>query len=160
MTYITGATMDFNSFLSNVKTKMSELKTDVLKFKNKEFLHAAMAGAALISLADGTISSSEKQKMIKFIENHEALKVFSTKEVIDAFGEYVSQIEFDKDIGDAKAYAALGKLKSNNEAARLVMRMILSIAAADGTFDEDEKEIAVKIAKELKLNPADFDLQG
>ncbi len=150
--------MDFSNFLSNVKSKMSELKTDVLKFKNKEFLHAAMAGAALISLADGTISSSEKQKMIKFIENHEALKVFSTKEVIDAFGEYVSQIEFDKDIGDAKAYEALGKLKSNNEAARLVMRMILSIAASDGNFDDDERVVAVKIANELKLNPADFDL--
>ena len=117
-----------------------------------------MAGAALISLADGTISSAEKQKMVKFIENNDALKVFTTKDVIDAFQEYVSQIEFDKDIGDAKAYAALGKLKSNNEAARLVMRMILSIAAADGTFDEDEKVIAMKIAAELKLNPADFDL--
>lgn len=150
--------MDFSNFLTNVKSKMSDLKTDVLKFKNKEFLHAAMAGAALISLADGTISSAEKQKMIKFIENHEALKVFSTKEVIDAFGEYVSQIEFDKDIGDAKAYAALGKLKTNSEAARLVMRMILSIAAADGTFDDDEHAIALKIAVELKLNPAEFDL--
>ena len=150
--------MDFSNLLNNVKNKMSELKTDVLKFKNKEFLHAAMAGAALISLADGTISSAEKQKMIKFIENHEALKVFTTKDVIDAFGEFVSQIEFDKDIGDAKAYAALGKLKSNHEAARLVMRMIISIAGADGNFDADEKAIALKIAKELNLNAADFDL--
>ena len=150
--------MAFSNFLNSVKDKMSELKTDVLKFKNKEFLHAAMAGSALISLADGTISSSEKQKMIKFIENHDALKVFSTKEVIDAFGEYVGQIEFDKDIGDAKAYAALAKLKSNTEAAKLVMRMILSIAASDGNFDEDERVIAVKIAGELNLNPADFDL--
>lgn len=150
--------MDFSNILNSAKDKMSELKTNVLKFKNKEFLHAAMAGAALISLADGTISSAEKQKMIKFIENHEALKVFTTKDVIDAFGEYVSQIEFDKDIGDAKAYAALAKLRSNNEAARLVMRMIISIAGADGNFDEDEKAIALKIAKELNLNSADFDL--
>lgn len=150
--------MDFSNLLNNVKNKASELKTDLLKFKNKEFLHAAMAGAALISLADGTISSAEKQKMIKFIENHEALKVFTTKDVIEAFGEYVSQIEFDKDIGDAKAYAALAKVKSNNEAARLVMRMIISIAAADGTFDEDEKAIALKVARELNLNAADFDL--
>lgn len=150
--------MSFGNFLNSVKGKMSELKTDVLKYKNKEFLHAAMAGAALISLADGTISSEEKQKMVKFIENHDALSVFATKEVIDAFQSFVSQIEFDKDIGDAKAYEALAKLKSNTEASRLVMRMIISIAAADGNFDADEKVIAVKIAKELKLNPADFDL--
>ena len=150
--------MDFNKFLNNVKEKMSELKTEALKFKNKEFLNASMAGAALIALADGEISSSEKQKMIKFIENHEALSVFTTKDVIDSFQEFVTQIEFDKDIGDAKAYAALGKLKSNNEASRLVMRMIISIAAADGNFDADEKVIAVKVARELGLNPADFDL--
>lgn len=150
--------MNFSNFLTNVKSKVSELKTDVLKFKNKEFLHGAMAGAALIALADGTISSDEKKKMLKFIENHDALKVFTTSDVIVAFNEYVNQIEFDKDIGDAKAYAALGKLKSNDEAARLVMRMIISIAAADGHFDEDEKVIAVKIARELNLNTKDFDL--
>ncbi len=150
--------MSFSNFLNNVKDKMSELKTEALKFKNKEFLNASMAGAALIALADGEISSSEKQKMIKFIESHEALSVFTTKDVIEAFQEFVTQIEFDKDIGDAKAYAALGKLKSNNEASRLVMRMIISIAAADGDFDADEKVVAVKVARELGLNPADFDL--
>ncbi len=137
---------------------MSDLKTAALKFKNKEFLNAAMAGAALIALADGEISSSEKQKMVKFIENHEALSIFTTADVINSFQEFVTQIEFDKDIGDAKGYAALGKLKSNNEASRLVMRMIISIAEADGNFDADEKVVAVKIARELNLNPTDFDL--
>jgi len=139
---------------------MSELKTEALKFKNKEFLNAAMAGAALISLADGSISSEEKQKMIRFIENHDALSIFTTSEVIAAFQEFVGQIEFDKDIGDAKAYAALGKLNSNIEASRLVMRMIISIAAADGDFDADEQRIAVKVATELKLDPTEFDLRA
>ncbi|NOQ36575.1 MAG: Tellurite resistance TerB [Methylococcaceae bacterium] len=150
--------MSFSNFLNNVKDKMSELKTEALKFKNKEFLNAAMAGSALIALADGEISSSEKQKMVKFIESHDALSVFTTKDVIDAFQEFVSQIEFDKDIGDAKAYQAIAKLKGNDEASRLVMRMIISIAAADGNFDADEKVVALKIARELNLNAADFDL--
>ena len=149
--------MSFSNFLSNVKDKMSELKTEALKFKNKEFLNASMAGSALIALADGEISSSEKQKMIKFIENHDALSVFTTKDVIDAFQDYVTQLEFDKDIGEAKAYADLAKLKSNVEASRLVMRMIISIAASDGDFDADEKEVANKIANELNLNLAEFD---
>ncbi len=156
--------MSIGSFLDNAISKtastLSGLKTDILKFKNKDFLNAAMAGSALIALADGTISSEEKQKMIKFIENHDALSVFPTAEVITAFQTFVSQIEFDKDIGNAKAYAALGKLKSNTEAARLVMRMIISIAAADGNFDSDEKLIAVKIAKELNVDPAEFDLRS
>ena len=36
--------MSFDSFLSQLKNKANELKTEALKFKNKDFLNAAMAG--------------------------------------------------------------------------------------------------------------------
>ncbi|ASF44862.1 tellurite resistance TerB family protein [Methylovulum psychrotolerans] len=150
--------MSFDSFLSQIKSKASELKTDVLKFKNKDFLNAAMAGSALIAMADGSVSAEEKQKMLKFIEGNEALSVFSTSDVIKAFSDFIGQLEFDKDIGEAKAYQALGKMKNNVEAARLLIRMIIAIAAADGSFDVTEKKVAQKIAQELGLNPADFEL--
>lgn len=150
--------MSFQNFLNGLKDKMSELKTEALKFKNRDFMNAAMAGATLISMADGAISSEEKKKMIQFIENHDALSVFQTPDVIKAFQGFASQIEFDRDIGEAKAYEALRKLKSNDQAARLVMRMIISIAGADGNFDASEKRVARLIANELALNPADFEL--
>ncbi|MGZ8215435.1 MAG: tellurite resistance TerB family protein [Methylosarcina sp.] len=150
--------MSFENFLSQLKSKASELKTEALKFKNKEFLQAAMAGSALIAMADGSISSEEKQKMIKFIESNDSLSIFSTGDVIKAFQDYVSQLEFDKDIGEAKAYQALGRMKSNAEAARLLMRMIIAIASADGIIDVNERKIAVKIAVELGLSPAEFEL--
>jgi tellurite resistance protein TerB len=150
--------MSFDNFLSQLKSKANELKTDVLKFKNKDFLHAAMAGSALVAMADGSVSAEEKQKMIKFIEGHDALSVFTTSDVIKAFQEFIGQLEFDKDIGEAKAYQALGKMKTNAEAARLLIRMIIAIAASDGNFDASEKVVASKIARELGLNPADFEL--
>lgn len=150
--------MNFSDFLNDLKTKANELKTEALKFKNKEFLEAAMAGSALIAMADGTISSEEKQKMIKFIENHDALSIFTTSDVIKAFQDFVGQIEFDKDIGEAKAFLAIGKMKSNNEAGRLLVRMIIAIASSDGNFDAQEQVVAAKIAKELSLNPAEFGL--
>ncbi|MEI7994329.1 MAG: tellurite resistance TerB family protein [Methylococcaceae bacterium] len=150
--------MSFENFLSQLKTKASELKTEALKFKNKDFLNAAMAGSALIAMADGSISSTEKQKMIKFIESNDALSIFTTSDVIKAFQDFVGQLEFDKEIGEAKAYQAIGKMKSNTEASRLLVRMIIAIASSDGNFDHDEKKIAVKIAKELALNPSEFEL--
>ena len=125
--------MNFNDFFNDVKTKANELKTQALKFKNKEFLEAAMAGSALIAMADGKISSEEKQKMIKFIENHDALSIFTTSDVIKA-------------------------LKSNAEAGRLLIRMMIAIASSDGDFDLQEQAVAAKIAKELALNPAEFGL--
>jgi tellurite resistance protein TerB len=151
--------MSFDNFLSRLKSKASELKTDVLKYKNKDFLNAAMAGSALISMADGSVSAEEKQKMIKFIESNDALSVFTTSDVIKAFQDFVAQLEFDKDIGEAKAYQALHKMKSNAEASRLLVRMIIAIASSDGDFDAKERVIASKIAKELGLSPSEFELQ-
>ena len=150
--------MSFDNFLNQLKTKANELKTEALKFKNKDFLNAAMAGSALVAMADGSISPEEKQKMIKFIESNDALSIFTTSDVIKAFQDFVGQLEFDKDIGEAKAYQAIGKMKSNTEASRLLVRMIIAIASSDGLFDNDEKKIAVKIAKELALNPSEFEL--
>jgi tellurite resistance protein TerB len=151
--------MSFENFLSQLKSKANELKTEALKFKNKDFLNAAMAGSALIAMADGSISSEEKQKMIKFIESNDALSIFTTSDVIKAFQDFVGQLEFDKDIGEAKAYEALGKMKSNAQAARLLVRMIIAIASADGNFDASEKRVAGKIAKELAIDPAEFELR-
>jgi tellurite resistance protein TerB len=151
--------MSFDSFLSRLKSKASELKTDVLKYKNKDFLNAAMAGSALISMADGSIGAEEKQKMIRFIETNDALSVFTTSDVIKAFQDFVGQLEFDKDIGEAKAFQALHKMKSNAEASRLLVRMIIAIASSDGNFDAQERAVASKIAKELGISPSEFELQ-
>jgi tellurite resistance protein TerB len=151
--------MSFSNFLSGLKTKAGELRTEALKFKNKDFLNAAMAGSALISMADGSVSAEEKQKMIKFIESNDALSVFTTSDVIKAFQDFVGQLEFDKDIGEAKAYQALSKMKSNTEASRLLVRMIIAVAASDGNFDANEKTVASKICRELGVNPSEFELQ-
>jgi len=151
--------MSFSNFLAGLKTKAGELKTEALKFKNKDFLNAAMAGSALVAMADGSVSQEEKQKMIKFIENNDALSVFSTSDVIKAFQEFVGQLEFDKDIGEAKAFQALGRMKSNVDASRLLVRMIIAVAASDGNFDPNEKAVARRISKELNINPAEFELE-
>lgn len=151
--------MSFSNFLAGLKTKAGELKTEALKFKNKDFLNAAMAGSALVAMADGSVSQEEKQKMIKFIENNDALSVFSTSDVIKAFQEFVGQLEFDKDIGEAKAFQALGKMKSNVDASRLLVRMIIAVAASDGNFDANEKAVARRISKELNINPVEFELE-
>ena len=150
--------MSFDNFLNQLKTKANELKTEALKFKNKDFLNAAMAGSALVAMADGSISSEEKQKMIKFIESNDALSIFTTSDVIKAFQDFVGQLEFDKEIGEAKAYQAIGKMKSNTEASRLLVRMIIAIASSDGLFEKKEKKVAVKIAKELGIDPSEFEL--
>ncbi|QGU33371.1 tellurite resistance TerB family protein [Thermochromatium tepidum] len=150
--------MAFQDFLNNLKQKAADLKNEVMKFKNKDFLNAAVSGSVLISMADGHVSSDEKQKMLRFIENYEALSVFSSKEIIEAFQNLMTQIEFDKDLGEAKAYEAIRKMKGNDEAARLILRLAIAIGGADGHFDDSEKRVARRMAMELNLNPSEFEL--
>ncbi|WP_028468457.1 tellurite resistance TerB family protein [Neptunomonas japonica] len=150
--------MSFSNFMSTIKQKSNELKGEVLKFKNKKFLNAATAGTALIARADGDVSSEEKKKMLKIIESNDALSVFKTSDVIEAFNGYLGNFEFDEDVGESKAFEALNLLKGDDVACRTVMRLILSIAAADGVFDDDEKVVARKVALELGLDPAGFEL--
>jgi tellurite resistance protein TerB len=150
--------MAFQDFLDNLKQKASDLKTEVLKFKNKDFMNAAISGSVLIAMADGQISSEEKQKMMRFIENYEALSVFPSKDLIESFQGTVAQIEFDKDLGEAKAYEAIRKMKGKDEAGRLIMRLIIAIAGADGRFDDNEKQVARRIAGEIGLDAAEFEL--
>ncbi|WP_419534575.1 tellurite resistance TerB family protein [Endozoicomonas sp.] len=141
------------------KAKVSELKTDVLKYKSKDFLHAALGGSALVIMADGNIDANEKSKMMRFIQSNEALSVFDTSEVVKIWKDYLETLELDADIGEAKALDAIGKIKGKEDQARLVMRMVIAIGAADGDFDADEKRVAAVVARELGLDPAEFDLR-
>ena len=140
------------------KAKVSEFKTDVLKYKSKDFLHAALGGSALVIMADGNIDANEKSKMMRFIQSNDVLSVYDTSEVVKVWKDYIETLELDADIGEAKALGAIGKVKGKAEQSRLVMRMIIAIGAADGDFDADEKHVACVIAQELGLDPAEFDL--
>ncbi len=147
-----------SNLLEQARSKLSDLKNEALKYKSKEFLNAALGGSALVILADGSIDAQEKSKMMNFIENHEALSIYNTSEVVKTWKDYIDTLEMDADIGTAKAMSALGKIKGKDDQARLVLRMVCAIGASDGDFDDDEKRVASKIAIELGLNPADFDL--
>ena len=147
-----------SSFLQQARQKIGDLKAEALKYKSKEFLNAALGGSALVSIADGTIDASEKQKMMAFIQNHEALSIYETSEVVKIWKDYIDTLEMDHDIGEAKAMGAIGKMKGKDAQARLVLRMVCAIGASDGEFDDQEQKIAGRIAKELGLDPAEFEL--
>lgn len=100
-------------FSNWVKETSSNLQSEVLKYKNKDFLEATVAACALVAAADGNITSEEKQKMIGFMKQSEALSVFDTGEVIKLFEKYTSNYDFDAMIGKAESLRTISKLKKN-----------------------------------------------
>lgn len=144
--------------LNWLKEQKQKLQDEVNKFRNKDFMEATVAACALVAAADGSISSAEKQKMMGFIQQNDALKVFKTQDVIAAFNDMVAKFEFDSSIGKAEALAKIGKLRSKPDAARLCVRVCCAVAASDGSFDESERRVVREICTDLGLNPADFEL--
>lgn len=148
------------SFFDTLKEKAGEarakLATEVGKFKNREFMEACVAGCGLVAAADGSIDSSEKQKMMKFMQQSNELKVFDTKDVIAVFNKVTENFEFDNEIGKAEALKMIGKLRSKPDAARLMVRVCCAIGSADGDFDDKEKQIVREMCRDLNLPPEDF----
>ena len=147
-----------DKFTSWVKETATNLKTEVSKYKNKTFLEATVAGCALVAAADGNISSEEKQKMVGFMRQSDALSVFDISEVIALFEKYAATFDFDPMIGKGECPKVIGKLKKDTGASRMLIRVCCAIGAADGNFDDDEKAVVREICAELGLNPADFSL--
>jgi tellurite resistance protein TerB len=130
----------------------------VSRFRNREFMEAVAAGCAMVAAADGNISAAEKQKMMGFIRLSPDLKVFATEDVIATFTRITEQFDFDVDIGRMEALKVTGKLASNPEAARVMVRVCCVVGASDGNFDGDEKKAVAAICQSVHLDPNAFDL--
>ncbi|GEB34333.1 MULTISPECIES: tellurite resistance TerB family protein [Brevibacillus] len=151
--------MSISGTFSNwLKSTQSTLRDQVKKFQNRDFMDAVVAGCALVAAADGQIDSTEKQKMAAYINRSEELKVFNMNDVIARFNHFVSGFEFDHGVGKMEALKAIGKIKNNSEAARVLISVCCAIGAADGDFDEKEKMVVREICQTVNLNPGDFQL--
>ncbi len=147
----------FDELKSRASQWQSSLSQEMGRFKNRDLMEAILAGCALVSAADGSVSSAEKQKMMGFVQNSDALKVFQSQEVIQSFQKHMSKIEFDFALGKAEALQVIAKIKDPDQA-RLLVRVCCAIGSSDGQFDEQEKNMVRTICRELQLTPSDFDL--
>jgi tellurite resistance protein TerB len=117
---------------SRLTDLQSNTKTQVGKYKSKDFAKASMAMCALIAAADGTISPEERRKTAAFIGSNDVLSV--------------------------EAIATIGKLKGKPDAARAVIQVGIIIGGADGNFDKDEQQAVREACNAVGIPPAEFDL--
>jgi tellurite resistance protein TerB len=115
---------------SRLTDLQSNTKTQVGKYKSKDFAKASMAMCALIAAADGTISPEERRKTAAFISSNDALSVFDPSELQQHFEFYSSKLERDYDFGKVEAIATIGKLKGKPEAARAVIQVGIIVGGA------------------------------
>ncbi|MBF0461696.1 MAG: tellurite resistance TerB family protein [Magnetococcales bacterium] len=149
-------------FYNDIKTKATQLQgslaTELIKFRNRDLMDAILAGCALVATADGTVSAEEKEKMLGFVRNSDALKHYDTSLVIDTFQKYIGKLEFDFALGRAELLQEISKVSKKMDEARLLVRVCCAIGTSDGDFGQQEKQVVHDICLEVGLNPTDFDL--
>lgn len=147
------------SFLNSLKSLTSKASSEVSdqfnRIKNRDIMLAVVAGCTYVAYADGRVSQEEKNKMLGFLQNSECLKMYKSDDVIDTFGKFSRKFEFDKDMGIAEVFKALGSITKVDEK-KLIVRACIMIANSDGNFDQSEKEAVRKICKELSLDSSEF----
>lgn len=148
--------------LDGLKQKFGQmskgLKDEVSRVRNREFLEACVAGCAIVANADGVVDAEEKRKMMGFMQTSDVLSLYDTKDVIELFNKYNGNFEFDYGIGEAQALKTIAGLKKKPENGRLLVRVCCVIGAADGNFDESERNAVRRICQELSLSPDEFGL--
>lgn len=148
-------------FFDDLKNKASQVQDSLVqemtRFRNQALMEAVLAGCALVSAADGSVSKAEKEKMVGFVRHSEALKSYDPGVVVDTFQKYIGKLEFDFAIGKIEALRVISAIKKPEER-RLLVRVCCAIGGSDGNFDASERQVVREICQELALNPADFDL--
>lgn len=147
------------SFLNSLKSftnkASSEISDQFNRLKNKEIMEGVVAACTYVAYADGRVSQEEKNKMLGFLQNSECLKMYKSEAVIETFGKFSRKFEFDKDMGVAEVFKALGGITKTDEK-KLIVRACIMIANSDGNFDQNEKEAVRKICKELDIEASEF----
>lgn len=112
-----------------------------------EFEIATMKILARMAWADGIIEPEERTEIFKVV-NSICAKEFSAQDVDDAITEAKDSPE------DALAVATQVGNMLNDEGKEMIIQAVYLIAASDGDFAQEEKEMILEIGVGLGLRPA------
>ncbi len=123
---------------------LEKLITEVRRYQNKDFLHAAMAVCALTAYSDGEVSIDERYSIDYAIDNIEALKTFDPERAIEILDDYIYLLRGQADGAKAELYKKIKVFEGNYKKSRTLLRVAYLIINADREVDpREEKEFSM-----------------
>lgn len=141
----------FTDYLKDVRDKG---QTAFSRIKDKNGFNRLVWACFLIGRADGTFDADEKNATAKLIAKQ--LPHYSIDDILAAIETAEAKIEFDVTFGTQEIMDEVGKAKG--ESAENIIRAACFIGAADGDFDDDEKEITRQLCSRMDINPSNYGL--
>jgi len=135
-----------------------DFSDEVHRAQNEHLMDGIVAGCALVAYADGWVTDEERDRMLELLRGFEPIAAFGIHDVVATFEAMTARFVADQQDGERAALKAVARVKGAGRYPALLVEACCAIAAADGGFDEEERLVAVRICKQLGLDPADFGL--
>ena len=128
------------------------------RFQNRDFLEAAMAATALVSMADGTVNLTEANTVDQALEAVQQLKIYDPHEAVDLFHHHIDALRDDPAGEKDRILEIVDKIAGDEQEARILIRICVAIGKSDGNFMESEQAVIRELARRLELDPAGIDM--
>jgi tellurite resistance protein len=121
------------------------------QLRNRAFLDAAMAAAALVSGADAQVRLSEQLALDEVLGRIDKLQVFEPNTAVDLHRRFVEQLEADADKGRRSALDAVRDFHGDPNDRLLILYVGAVIARADHELSAPEEAVLGEICDALGL---------
>lgn len=123
----------------------------IARIRDRHFLEAAMAAAALVSTADHETRLSEQIALDHLLARLEKLRIFDPHRAVDLHRSFAQAIEADAALGRRKAIDVVSSFKGKGNDAHLILYVAASIARANRGLPRAERELLSEIQEQLGL---------
>ena len=145
-------------FLANLSKSYRE---QLLRYRNRGFLRAAMAACATVAMVDGIVSLRQRMRVDQVMETLDALKVFDPHEGVNLFNEFVDAMRTDPQAGHDDAVAVIvEEVDEEPDKAELLIRICLAVSEREGVIPVTEQIEIVALCSRLGLKPRDCGLDA
>lgn len=149
--------MGILSFLKGKGTEAANAaKQTAVRLENKDLVEAVVFGSVMMAHADGELEDSELENLQKQLEGNDIFAGFPQAELGKMIDKACGYFKMGAIMGNKKCTDELKDVKNNPKHADEVMTAVLTIAFADGEFEEAEKKCAEKIAGLLNVRLKDY----
>ena len=136
-----------------LRSIVAALREELTKHRNKPFLEAAMAVSAYVAMADGAVTFSERSRLDAILETLDALRIYDPHDAVDLFDGLTDEFREDSVAAQCSVLETLRAFADQPDQARLLIRIALAIAHADGAYSPAEQGRLTELCAILDIAP-------
>ena len=121
------------------------------RYRNRGFLKAAMAAAALVAEADGEVTLSERYRIDAILERLERLRLYDPHKAVEILDRFLENLHDDANSARPILLGKVSRMANDQEAAQILVRIAHSVSDADGIVSDAEVDRIDQIRTVLNL---------